>query len=384
MLGTIRRDAPIRFSLPRKTWSESFTPDAAITLFNQLEFKSLAHRVKGLMEPKGEEKSRDKNVETGKYTEEVDLAPDPKALRETALGLWVLDSDKTTPGLEEIFDRTGERDLTNAKSKILKELKHEGLVKVYEEIELPLIPIITHAEEKGVLIDVPYLKKLSLNYHKKLSKAESAIYEAAGEVFNINSPKQLGVVLFDKLALTAKGLKKTEGGARSTRESELEKLKDIHPIIADILLYRELQKLLSTYIDNLPHLVALDGRLHTTLNQAGTTTGRMSSSNPNLQNIPVRGEMGEAIRDAFVAPKDSTLLAFDYSQIEMRVLAALSQDEQLIEVFRTGTDVHTSVASRVFKVLEKDVTREMRRRAKVINFGIVYGMGVNALRDNLG
>ena len=134
----------------------------------------------------------------------------------------------------------------------------------------------------------------------------------------------------------------------------------------------------------MPHLVALDGRLHTTLNQAGTTTGRMSSSNPNLQNIPVRGEMGEAIRDAFVAPKDSTLLAFDYSQIEMRVLAALSQDEQLIEVFRTGTDVHTSVASRVFKVLEKDVTREMRRRAKVINFGIVYGMGVNALRDNLG
>ena len=384
MLATIRRDAPIRFSLPKKTWSESFTPDAAITLFNQLEFKSLAHRVKGLMEPKGEEKSRDKNVETGKYIEEVDFAPDPKALRETALGLWVLDSDKTTPGLEEIFDRTGERDLTNAKSKILKELKHEGLVKVYEEIELPLIPIITHAEEKGVLIDVPYLKKLSLNYHKKLSKAESAIYEAAGEVFNINSPKQLGVVLFDKLALTAKGLKKTEGGARSTRESELEKLKDAHPVIAHILLYREIQKLLSTYIDNIPQMVDANDRLHTTLHQDGTTTGRFSSSDPNIQNIPVRDGLGAPIRDAFIAPKGRLLVSFDYSQIEMRVLAMLSGDPGLLEIFQSGADIHTSVASRVFRVLPDLVTKEMRRRAKVINFGIIYGMGVNALKQNLG
>jgi DNA polymerase-1 len=150
------------------------------------------------------------------------------------------------------------------------------------------------------------------------------------------------------------------------------------------LSYREIQKLLSTYIDNLPHLVDEHGRLHTTLNQAGTTTGRMSSTNPNLQNIPVRGEMGAAIRDAFVATKGSTLLAFDYSQIEMRVLAALSGDKELLEVFHSGRDVHTSVASRVFNVLPTDVTPEMRRRAKVINFGIVYGMGVNALKDNLG
>jgi len=186
------------------------------------------------------------------------------------------------------------------------------------------------------------------------------------------------------MGLVAKGLKKTEGGARSTRESELEKLKDLHPVIGEILSYRELQKLLSTYIDNLPRLIGDDGRLHTTLNQAGTTTGRMSSSNPNLQNIPVRGEMGNAIRSGFTVPSDSTLLAFDYSQIEMRVLAVLSEDEHLIEIFRKGEDVHTSVAARVFKVKEKDVTPEMRRKAKVINFGIVYGMGVNALKENLG
>ncbi|MCX6713752.1 MAG: DNA polymerase, partial [Candidatus Vogelbacteria bacterium] len=216
------------------------------------------------------------------------------------------------------------------------------------------------------------------------AKIESEIYELVGETFNLNSPKQLGEVIFDKLQLTAKGLRKTAGGARSTKESELLKLKGVHPIIDQILDYRELQKLLSTYIDNLPAMLGADGALHSTLNQAGTTTGRMSSSNPNLQNIPAREGLGMAIRQAFIARPGFKFIAFDYSQIELRVLAALSQDADLIKIFKEDKDIHSSVASRVFGVPEAEVTKEMRRKAKVINFGIIYGMGVNALKTNLG
>jgi DNA polymerase-1 len=193
----------------------------------------------------------------------------------------------------------------------------------------------------------------------------------------------LGNIIFDKLGLAAKGLKKTAGGARSTRESELLKLADQHPVIGDILAYRELQKLLSTYIDTIPTLVDANNRLHTHLNQLGAATGRMSSTNPNLQNIPASGELGLSVRRAFIAAPGHKLVSFDYSQIEMRVLALLSGDENLIKIFQSGTDVHTAVASQVFAVPAGQVTSEMRRRAKVINFGIVYGMGVNALKVNL-
>ncbi|OHA80060.1 MAG: hypothetical protein A2747_00330 [Candidatus Yonathbacteria bacterium RIFCSPHIGHO2_01_FULL_44_41] len=374
-LATVRHDAPIDFTLPKKVWSESFEPERAEALFADLDFRGLRgrlHNLLGIVHTPTQDEALDEEV------------VDPLQFKHAQIALWLLNSELTTPSLEDMLHYTKKKNFTDAFEVLEAEIGKQGLGSVYRDIELPLIPIIEEAQKYGITVDKNHLESLSKKYHTELDKITARIYTHAGGEFNMNSPKQLGEILFDKLGLATKGLKKTEGGARSTRESELAKLKDVHPIIADILLYRELQKLLSTYIDNLPHLVALDGRLHTTLNQAGTTTGRMSSSNPNLQNIPVRGEMGEAIRDAFVAPKDSTLLAFDYSQIEMRVLAALSQDEQLIEVFRTGTDVHTSVASRVFKVLEKDVTREMRRRAKVINFGIVYGMGVNALRDNLG
>ncbi|HAS84718.1 MAG TPA: hypothetical protein DCS23_01425 [Candidatus Yonathbacteria bacterium] len=373
-LATVRRDAPIEFALPEKVWRESFEPEKAEALFADLDFRGLRDRLHDLVGIARKEK------EEGIDEENID----PTLFKQAQIALWLLNSDLTTPSLEDILHHTKKQSFAGAFEALEAEIGKQGLGAVYRDIELPLIPIIEEAQRYGILIDKEHLENLSKKYHIELDKITSRIYEHAGGEFNMNSPKQLGEILFDKLALTAKGLKKTEGGARSTRESELVKLKDAHPIVADILLYRELQKLLSTYIDNLPQLVGEDVRLHTTLNQAGTTTGRMSSSNPNLQNIPVRGEYGEAIRNAFVAPKGSTLLAFDYSQIEMRVLAALSQDEHLMEVFRVGTDVHTSVASRVFKVAEKDVTPEMRRRAKVINFGIVYGMGVNALKDNLG
>ncbi len=373
-LATVRRDAPIEFSLPKKVWKESFEPEKAEALFADLDFRGLRdrlHDLVGIVRPEKEEGVEEENI-------------DPVIFKQAQIALWLLNSELTTPSLEDMLHHTKKKNFADAFEALEAEIGKQGLGAVYRDIELPIIAIIEGAQKYGILVDKEHLQKLSKKYHIELDKITARIYKHAGGEFNMNSPKQLGEILFDKLGLTAKGLKKTEGGARSTRESELVKMKDVHPIIADILLYRELQKLLSTYIDNLPQLATEDGRLHTTLNQAGTTTGRMSSSNPNLQNIPVRGEYGEEIRNAFVAPKGSTLLAFDYSQIEMRVLAALSEDEHLMEVFRVGTDVHTSVASRVFKVAEKDVTPEMRRRAKVINFGIVYGMGVNALKENLG
>lgn len=373
-LATVRRDAPVEFALPEKLWKESFEPTKAEALFADLDFRGLRDRLHELLGVVREVPAEEK----------IEEVIDPTLFKHAQIALWLLNSELTTPSLEDMLHYTKKNNFADALETLEAQIGKEGLGAVYRDIELPIIPVIEEAQKYGIIVDIKHLEKLSKKYHTELDKITARIYEHAGGEFNMNSPKQLGEILFDKLKLDVKGLKKTEGGARSTRESELVKLRGVHPIIEDILLYRELQKLLSTYIDNLPELVAEDGRLHTTLNQAGTTTGRMSSSNPNLQNIPVRGEMGVLIRDAFVAPKGSTLLGFDYSQIEMRVLAALSQDEHLIEVFRSRMDVHTSVAARVFKVGEKDVTAEMRRRAKVINFGIVYGMGVNALKDNLG
>ena len=234
-----------------------------------------------------------------------------------------------------------------------------GLYRVYEEIELPIVPIIKKAEERGILVDAMYFKKLAGVYRGKLKEFEKKIWEYAGEEFNINSPKQMGVILFDKLRLMANigtRMKKTEGGARSTRISELEKLKDSHPIISEIVNYRELQKLLSTYIDAIPPLLDDNSRLHTHFIQTGTTTGRFSSANPNLQNIPIRSELGRAVRNGFVASEGHLLLSFDYSQIELRVAAILSGDKYLTQIFKEGKDAHNAVAARVFKVPESEVT----------------------------
>jgi DNA polymerase-1 len=239
-------------------------------------------------------------------------------------------------------------------------------------------------QERGIKVDRKFLADLAKKYHAELSRLEKEIWKQAGMEFNINSPKQLGEVLFDKLALKAKNMKKTEGGARSTKESELEKLRDLHPIVSNIFDYRELSKLLGTYIDAIPPLLDQNDRLHSRFIQSGSTTGRMASENPNLQNIPIKSDLGKAIRHAFIAEKGFSLVSFDYSQMELRIAAFMSGDEKLIGIFQKGEDVHSSVASFVFKVPLKEITPEMRRRAKVINFGIIYGMGVVALRQNLG
>lgn len=387
-LATIKRDVPIDFSLPNKKWRESLDVNKIDKLFTELDFRGLRKRVKDMIEENSnsEEKIKNerKNKNIDKLKEKKDKEVDKNDLRKAQIALWVVNSDITNPSLDDILDYTHKDSLKDALGALLKTIKKDGLEFVFNNIELPLVPIINEAQRYGIFVDIKYLKKLSKEYHKKLDSLQDKIWKLAGEEFNINSPKQMGEVLFDKMHLSVKGLKKTAGGARSTRESELVKLQGEHEIIDYILSYREIQKLLSTYIDNIPDMVDGDGRLHCTLNQTGTTTGRMSSNNPNMQNIPARDGIGEAIRNAFVAKKEHTFLAFDYSQIEMRVLAVLADDEKLQEVFKTGKDVHSSVASFVFGVPENEVTKDMRRKAKVINFGIVYGMGVQALKQNLG
>ncbi|MFC1730951.1 DNA polymerase [candidate division KSB1 bacterium] len=380
MLALIRRDAPVTFVLSENGWRESIDIVKARALFEELSFRTLANRFDTLFKTKSSKESIDnvEDVETEK--EEVD----EELLKETAVALWVLRSDKTNPDLEDILQFTKTDSLTDAHKKIIDLIKKEKLEKIYEGIEKPLISITEEMHIRGIKINVPYLQSLSKEYHKELSKLEKKIYKHAGEEFNVSSPKQLGEILFEKMGLSVKNQKKTGTGQKSTKESELEKMKGLHPIIEDILSYRELRKLLSTYIDNIPDMVADDGRLHAEFLQTGTTTGRMASQNPNLQNIPIKTELGRRIRNAFISEDTYQLLALDYSQIELRAAALLSGDEKLTEVFKTGGDVHTAVASEVFGVPPELVDYEMRRRAKVINFGIIYGMGVNALRQSLG
>ncbi|OHA09142.1 MAG: hypothetical protein A3B37_01200 [Candidatus Sungbacteria bacterium RIFCSPLOWO2_01_FULL_59_16] len=264
-------------------------------------------------------------------------------------------------------------------------LRQEELEEVYRTLEAPLVPILRRMEETGVGFDPKPLRRISAELAVELGTLEARIHEAAGKPFNINSPRQLAEVLFTKLGLAPKGIRKTEkSGALSTRESELAKLHDRHPVISSILRYRELAKLKSTYADTLPALVGRDGRIHTTWNQTGTATGRLSSQNPNLQNIPIRSEHGRAIRKAFVAAKGFELVAFDYSQLELRIAADLARDGKMIEAFRQGQDIHRLTAAEVNNIPLAKVTPELRAAAKTLNFGVLYGMGARAFAETAG
>lgn len=382
MLATIRRDAPIDFKLPEKEFKEGIEIEKAIALFNELDFRTLGARLKYSLGMKGavaEEKKKEAANE-----QLLMQTVDPVELEKTALALWLTASERTNPGLEEILEFARVQDFKKAQEIIFAELDKRNVRKIYEDIELPLMPVLKKMENRGVMIDVKLLKDLSKKYHAELTKLEKQIWEHAGVEFNVASPKQLGEILFDKLQLTAKGLKKTAGGARSTKESELEKLRDAHPIVPLIFEHRELSKLLSTYIDLLPTRVDENNRVHTHFIQTGAATGRMATTNPALQNIPIKTELGRVIREAFIAEKGFVLAALDYSQVELRIAAFMSKDAKLIEIFKNNIDVHTAVASEVFEVPLEKVDKEMRRKAKVINFGILYGMGVNALKQNLG
>lgn len=399
MLGTIRRDAPIDFKIPEKTWVEGIADEKILKIWSELEFRTLGTRLKEVLGfLRGETLNRKKGLSSEK-SENEKLFADSKLteteFKETQIALWLINSNITNPKIEDILNMSGKKDLAEARLVLLNEVKAKKLDGVLEEIEKPLIPIIKRMEEKGILVDKEILQKLSIENHQILSGLEKKIWELADEEparttdgvrsggFNINSPKQMGEVLFVKMGLTVKNQKKTAGGKVSTKESELEKMRDLHPIINLILEYRELQKMLSTYIDNIPQMIGEDGRLHAKFLQTGTTTGRMSSQDPNLQNIPNKGVLGMEVRKAFKSAPGYQLVAFDYSQIELRIAAFLSGDKKLLEIFQKNEDVHTAVASEVFGVPLDQVDKEMRRRAKVINFGIMYGMGVSALKQNL-
>ena len=387
-LATIRRDAPIEFKLPNEEWLESLNMEIIEPVLREYEFKSLVPRFKTLLgnTPSPLEAVGALPLMKGEISEQ-EL---PKKLK---IAMWLLNSENPDPTMEDarLFVREGAD--SNLENVLESEIHNQDLDFVYNEIELPLIPILQKMQEHGILIDAEYLKKLSQELHIHLKTAEEKIYKIVGHEFNINSPKQLGEVLFGEMQIhsTIKGfrVKKTASGTYSTRESDLEKLaeglpEDSGQIIKDIFEYRELQKLLSTYIDNIPQMLDEHSRLHPELIQTGAATGRFSSQNPNIQNIPIKSESGKKIRNAFIAQPGFSIVSADYSQIELRSAAILSGDETFLETFRSGQDVHASVAARVFHVPQNEVTASMRRQAKVINFGILFGMGVTALQKNLG
>jgi DNA polymerase-1 len=300
--------------------------------------------------------------------------------------LFALDHEIGASAVSPYQQYLGEKsDVTVAlKEMLTPELQRDpALVDIYDRIELPLIPVLERMEARGIRIDVALLHEMSAKMALQLAQLEKEIYAEAGTDFNINSPQQLANILFEKLQYPV--LKKTKGTkAFSTNVEVLQELAG-HGFAVPrlILLHRELHKLKSTYIDSLPQLVAKDGRVHTSFNQAVAATGRLSSSDPNLQNIPIRTELGREIRKAFIADEGNVLLAADYSQVELRILAHISQDAELIETFQRGADIHRATASKMFNVAEDELTHDQRRAAKTINFGVLYGMSAFRLSNEL-
>ncbi len=285
----------------------------------------------------------------------------------------------------EVYEYAAEdADVTlRLKNVLEKELEEKGLTKLFEEIEMPLVPVLAHMEENGVRVDTHSLAETSKTFTDRMQSIEAEIREIAGADLNISSPKQIGELLFDKLQLDSKA-KKTKKGQYVTDEATLLALKSKHPIIEKILDYRGYKKLLSTYIDALPQLVnKRTGHIHTSYNQAVTSTGRLSSSNPNLQNIPVRDENGKEVRKAFIPDDGETFFSADYSQIELRLMAHLSQDKNMLEDFNSGHDIHQATAAKVFKVPMEEVSPSMRRKAKTANFGIIYGISAFGLAERM-
>ncbi|MDI1353940.1 MAG: DNA polymerase I [bacterium] len=287
---------------------------------------------------------------------------------------------------EKITDYAAEdADVTlQLKEKFAPELKTNGLEKLFHEVEVPLIKVLAEIEREGINLDVNTLKDFSAQLQSDITAVDTEIQELGGTKFNVSSPKQVGEILFEYLKIVDKP-KKTKTGQYATGEEVLSKLENAHPIVSKILDYRELVKLKNTYVDTLPLLVNPHShRIHTSYNQVVAVTGRLSSDNPNLQNIPIRTERGRQIRKAFIPrDKDHVLLSADYSQIELRIVASMSGDKNMCEAFQLGKDIHTATAAKVFAVAESDVTKEMRYKSKSVNFGLIYGQGAFGLADNL-
>ncbi len=375
-LAKIMFDAPIKLNdIPDFV----FNKDQVIAGLKKLEFNSLIRRMGDNIEVKKEEKI---NINVPK---DVIVDNDIKSLMHSnkeiaekilnGASFWDLNQ------AEFLLNPLSREKNTMSYEAELKEFqKYPRLYNIYRNFDLPLIPVLYQMEEKGMLIDRQYFAKLRVEYEAEVENLEQKICSLAGKIFNINSPIQLSEVLFTDLNLPTKGIKKTTRGY-STGAKELDKLKNEHPIIEEIIKYREAAKLLNTYIIPMPELADQNGRIHTTFTQDITATGRLSSKDPNLQNIPVRTEEGKRIRTGFIAKKGKKLVSADYSQFELRLAAVLSNDQSLIDDFNSGVDIHTKTASEAFNIPIDKVTKDQRRAAKAINFGIIYGMSVKGLTD---
>ena len=331
----------------------------------------VANNIKDLMHENAEFRERVFQVERLWDLDQADFLLNP--LRRTGLeGVGTMEEALTSKYSEATLNKFSEQYLAFSKD--------EKLNTIFTDFDMPVVPILYKMEATGILLDREYFEGLKTEFEGKVAEIEQKIYELSGEQFNVNSPLQMSQILFEKLGLPVKGIKKTSRGY-STGAKELEKLKDEHPVIKEIIHYRETMKLLSTYIMPLLEMVGADGRIHSTFTQNVTATGRLSSLNPNLQNIPVRSEEGKRIRRGFVAPEGKVLVSADYSQFELRLAAVLAGDEALVSDFNQDIDIHTKTAAEVYQIPMEEVTKLQRRVAKVINFGIMYGMSPKGLSD---
>ena len=400
-LAKIMTDAPVKLSdVPALKLDFSRISD----VFKRLEFNNLLKKLKienGLSEietePAEEVVSRVEIPEGMLVASNIkDLMHENAEFRERvfqAEQLWDLDQAdfllnplrrtgvEGVGTMEEVLTGVySEATLNKFSEQYLAFSKDEKLNTIFTEFDMPVVPILYKMEATGILLDREYFEGLKTEFEGKVCEIEQKIYELSGGQFNVNSPLQMSQILFEKLNLPVKGIKKTSRGY-STGAKELEKLKDEHPVIKEIIHYRETMKLLSTYITPLIEQVAADGRIHSTFTQNVTATGRLSSLNPNLQNIPVRSEEGKRIRRGFVAPEGKVLVSADYSQFELRLAAVLARDEALVSDFNQDIDIHTKTAAEVYQIPMEEVTKLQRRVAKVINFGIMYGMSPKGLSD---
>ena len=373
-LATIRRDATSVYVQPHLMWKDTLSVEKYQAMCDLYEFRSLRNRLQVV---KGEEE----NGPTQKLDELTIVTNE--SLEELRVMTNLLHSEMTKASLLDIQNITGEKDERKIRDVLTQELTNENLMELFMTVEKPIMGILKDMNTVGITLDVDALLKMSKEIHTQVTALEKEIHAQAGVIFNIASPKQLGDVLYDTLGLGNK-IKKTKTGQKSTNVTELEKIQNEHPIVPLILSYRELTKLLSTYIDLLPTFVHEDGKIHAHFIQTGAGTGRFACEDPNLQNLPVKSELGQKVRGAFTASKGKVLLSCDYAQIDLRAAAILSGDKHLVEIFENGIDVHTGTAARVFGVEEGRVTPDMRRKAKAINFGILYGMGVTALKEGMG
>ena len=382
-LATIRTDVPVAFDEQALAVQQP-DEEALATLYKQLEFNSLlkkstataseasASTVRKQSKPTEQTLDLFAFADTAETTDEAQSTPADDSEREqAAIASYLLNPEVAYNPHVPL-------------AALVERLEQDpALWKLYQEVELPLVPVLREMERAGVRIDVAKLHEAEQTLGAELAQREQEIYRMADTVFNINSPKQVGDVLFEGLRLDPKA-KKSSRGQYSTSEEVLQNLKDKHPIVSAILDYRELKKLISTYIAALPtYINPATGKIHTTYNQTVTATGRLSSSNPNLQNLPIRSARGRFIREAVIPDEGCMFLSADYSQIELRLLAHLSQDEHLLQAFREGQDIHVATAAKIFNVSVADVTTDQRRRAKTANFGIIYGISAFGLAQQL-